>query len=63
MRAGQKMIATNRCSKSDLSRTNTTSSLQDQALSCIDIGGKSCSVGIKKRHIKGFKGATESKEG
>jgi hypothetical protein len=51
------MIKANRCSQTNLSRTNTTTGLHHKAFASVDIFRKGCIMRIKQRHIKWFKRA------
>jgi hypothetical protein len=59
MWASEKVIATDRCGQSNLSRSNATSLFQHQSLTSKNIGGQGCSMGIEKWHIKWFKRAAK----
>jgi hypothetical protein len=51
------MVESNRCSKTYLSRTNSTASFHDEPLACKDIFSQGCIMRIKKWHIEWFERA------
>jgi hypothetical protein len=59
MWSSRKMIKSDRCSKTDLSRTDSTAGFHDEAFTRIDIFSQGRAMGIKERHIERFERGAE----